>query len=393
MQRAHYSTAIFLASMPFVFLNFALPVYGDDLGLTPMMIGGTYAVFTLTMLILRPLIGLALDLYGRRWFFISAFLFYTLAMLAFAQLAGTSGLYLGRLLQGVGAALMWVSVRTIVADVEVASGYAEGMGRLITQSVRGSMVGATIGFTLLGFLPMTVAWVWAFTGYAALALAAFVWSCVVITETRPAETQSTASISVWARPRLRRILWMVLMAGFASALVEPIYLLFLKQKFSLDAMLLGLLFLPAGIVFAFVPRYAGAWADLHGRGRVIAMGMVLAALVTMALPFWPMVWPIALCYIFFSVGWAMANPAIDALIAEEAGAHERGRLLGHKEMAQGVGLALGPMVGTTLYQHVAAEVPFVLNGLLLLFTAFLVSRWFGGSGDKTVSGEKGIHPG
>jgi hypothetical protein len=33
------------------------------------------------------------------------------------------------------------------------------MGRLTTSSVRGAMLGATYGLTLLGFMPMQDAWV------------------------------------------------------------------------------------------------------------------------------------------------------------------------------------------------------------------------------------------
>ena len=74
-----YLTPVFLGSVAFVFLNFSLPIYTRGLGADAVAIGGMYTVFTLTMLVFRPVVGWALDRYGRRWFFTLAFLFYALA--------------------------------------------------------------------------------------------------------------------------------------------------------------------------------------------------------------------------------------------------------------------------------------------------------------------------
>ena len=72
--------AIFLGSASFAFLNFGLPIYADEIGLDAVMIGGTYATFMGTIVVVRPLIGIALDRMGRRWFFVLAFAFYVAAM-------------------------------------------------------------------------------------------------------------------------------------------------------------------------------------------------------------------------------------------------------------------------------------------------------------------------
>ena len=173
VQKPTYLTAVFLGSTAFVFLNFGLPVRADDLGIDAVAIGGMYSVFTGTMLLVRPLVGYCLDRFGRRWFFIFAFLFYAVAMSVLSRSVDITDFYIARFLQGIGASLMWVSARTIVADVSDANERGIGMGRLTTTSVRGSMMGAVYGFTLIGFMPMQQAWAWAFGGYALMALAGF----------------------------------------------------------------------------------------------------------------------------------------------------------------------------------------------------------------------------
>ena len=373
--KAKYLPAVFLGSTAFGFLNFGLPIYADGIGLDAVTIGGAYTVFMGTMLIVRPLIGAGLDRFGRRWFFTTAFVFYTFAMLAFAHTEGTAGLYVARFLQGVGASLMWVTAKTMIADTEEPSSRGIAMGRLTTRSVRGSIIGGFYGFTLLGFMPLAQAWPIAFLGYAVLSGLAFIWSVGNVGETTAVIAQP-AEDRVRFSPELRRLFVIVFLTGFASALIEPIYLLYLKTKFELPMLVLALVFFPAGLVFAVLPRYSGGWSDKWGRGPVIAVGVVFAGLVSLALPFWPLVVFVGASYVLFSVGWAMASPALDALVADLSPAHGRGRVIGAKEAAAGVGAAFGPLVGGALYQYTTPAAAFVVNGMTLFVAAFLTYHWF-----------------
>ena len=367
--------AIFLGSAAFVFLNFSLPIYADDLGASAVAIGGMYTVFTLTMLLVRPLIGWCLDHYGRRWFFTIAFIFYTLAMLMFSQSNDLVDFYIARFLQGIGSSLMWVSARTIVADLNDISRRGEEMGRLTTTSVRGSMIGAFYGFTLLGFMPFEQAWQWGFAGYAMLALGGLIWSIFKVRETRlpPQKTMTKLILS----KSMKQLMVIVFLSSFATALIEPIYLIFLKHKFDLNVMGLAFAFFPAGLVYAIVPRHAGKLSDKYGRALIIASGVSLAGLVSGGLPWMPSIWFVALFYILFAVGWATASPAEDALVSDLADADQRGRVIGAKEAAAGVGAALGPLGGGYIYENVSQPATFAANGSLLLLTAALTLFWFG----------------
>ena len=98
--------------------------------------------------------------------------------------------------------------------------------------------------------------------------------------------------------------------------------------------------------------------------------------MSIALPYWESLILIALSYILFSVGWATASPAEDALVADMAPPKLRGTVLGVKEAAAGVGAALGPLAGGYIYEYWAQEMAFVVNGVLLLLTAILALLWF-----------------
>lgn len=64
------------------------------------------------------------------------------------------------------------------------------------------------------------------------------------------------------------------------------------------------------------------------------------------------------------------------MVADASPEPERGRIMGLKETAAAFGAALGPPVGGWVYEYWAPEYAFVTNGLLLLLTVCLVSRWF-----------------
>ena len=375
-QSSPYLTAIFLSSAPFVFINFGLPIQADEMGVDAVGIGAMYTVFTGTLLLVRPLVGYLLDRLGRRWFFTISFAFYAGSMGVFSLSTDIADFFVARGLQGIGASLMWVAARTMVADLTPPDGRGEAMGRMSATSVRGSMLGAVYGFTLVGFMPDTRAWTVAFAGYAVLALLALAWSLLKVRETRDPTLAPPRRERLRLEPALVKALVIVFLTAFGSALIEPIYLIYLKNKFDVGMQVLAFAFLPAGIVFAILPAYAGRWSDRAGRGVMLAVGVTFAAFVSMALPFWSTLLFVAASYTLFSVGWAIANPALEALVADLAPADLRGSVIGAKEAAGGVGAALGPLLGGYVYEYWAQEGAFVMNGVILLGAAGLAMVWF-----------------
>jgi MFS family permease len=367
---------VFLASMPFFFLNFSLPIYARNLGANATEVGAMFAIFTVTTLCVRPLVGWALDRYSRRPFFIAAFTFYLVSMVVFSAVDSLTHFYVARFLQGIGASLMWVTTRVLIAQQVEANTRGLQMGRLAGKSAQGSLVGAFYGFTLIGFLPGETAWTISFAGYAVAAFIALAVSTTMAATSRPREHLQREHISLAGiDTRIKKLFVIVFVTSFANALTLPIYLLYLQDTFSLAYWQLGLAFFPAGIVFSMLPAYAGRWSDQRGRIPMIFIGLLMAGSMSLILPFAGGIVQLAVTYLLFSAGWAIASPAEDALLADWSGEGLQGRIFGFKEAVAGMGATAGPLVGGVIYDLVSMELAFVINGVLLLLTALLARLW------------------
>jgi len=72
--------AVFWVSFPFDILSFVLPIYGKELGAPALEVGGFFSTFSLVPVVVRPLLGRALDRWGRRPFLLLGLFGYAVAM-------------------------------------------------------------------------------------------------------------------------------------------------------------------------------------------------------------------------------------------------------------------------------------------------------------------------
>ncbi|MCL6431698.1 MAG: MFS transporter [Anaerolineae bacterium] len=360
-----------LGSASFGMLFFLLPVYAKRLGASALEIGGLFSVFGLVLLLVRPLVGWALDRYPRKGFLLAAFACYAMGMGLFAA-AGSSLtlLYVARLVQGLGASLLWISAYTVATDGLPMEQRGRAVGRVDGASAQGSFCGTAFGFSLLLLMGLETGWRLLFLIYGGLALAAawLVWRRVPETRRAP-ETPSRLPM----RPlsRLPRLMGLVCVTTLSSTLTNAILLVFLQDRFTRDVALLSLTFVPAVIVQSFLPAPMGALSDRFGRVPLIAAGLAFSGLVSLLLPLVPsLLWLTAL-WAVQAVGLVATAPAQKALVADLMGSDARGQGYGLYVAASDIGVVIGPLLGGWLYDTAGHGTPFLLNGLLLLGSAAL----------------------
>ena len=242
------------------------------------------------------------------------------------------------------------------------------MGRIGETAARAEIIGMFIAFAVLSLLPQETNWTVIFAVFTVMTAVAAWLARRDVPETRPVEN-SYSPTNEPISPKLLRLMVIVFTTGISSAMIAPIYLIFLQDKFTTDIETLAWAFLPAGLVYSLLPSHLGKLSDRWGRVPLMAVGIAGAGLLSLTLPGLPsLIWLIGL-YTLTAVGWSMADPAETALVADLAGTDQRGRAYGLYTFAHSLGATIGPVLGGWLYDEVNEAVPFYVNGVVLLFSA------------------------
>jgi len=236
---------------------------------------------------------------------------------------------------------------------------------------RSSIVGATIGFTLLGSMPL-VAWKYSFGIFAVMSLAALFVAFIKLPESLPEERERTTEPWVMTSG-LRRLMVIVFLAGLSNALIQPIYLIYLQDNFDLPLQMLAFAFLPSGIIYAVLPSKLGKLGDRFGNVKILSIGLLIAGLIYLLLPRLDHYVGFIIAYTVSTVGWAMFEPARKALVSLQSTILNRGRIFGVVELSAGIGASIGPLIGGYLYDSRGSVVTFSVTGALVISTALFAN--------------------
>ncbi len=312
-------TSFFFLSLPFFIMGLLLPVYGKELGATALEIGVIFSAFSVMTILMRPVVGWALDRFGRRPFYISGMLGYALTMVAFAYSDQIWGMVVARLLQGIASAFAWLSASAILADITGPENRARYFGRLAQASSRGSIIGAFIAFFLFNSGLSLNGWRISFLTFAAGAMIAF--------SDRPAGSYRKPSLK---RPRPgqarssgrgpgRCSCWSRSVTAASWAMTSPILILFLQDRLNAGVDVIAWAFLPSGIIWAVLPAHLGRLADRFGRKPLMILGLAVSAAAMFILPSVTNFIGLAVLWSVLALCFAAGDPAEQALVGDLTG--------------------------------------------------------------------------
>jgi MFS family permease len=369
--------AIFLVSFPFGIVGLLLPVYGRELGASALQVGVFFSAFAIVPILVRPVLGRALDRWGRRPFLLIGVAGYLAAAVVFALASSIAMLTVARFVQGLGSAFLWLTAYAMVADLATAGERGLSFGLIDEATNRGGIIGTTIGFTMVIVLQQSsqMAWgqVWLslFVVYSVTTAAALVVAWRGAGETRPpdrAKPPSSRSIS----RSLIILMGIVLLTGASSAMVWPLLVIFLQDSLHAPVNALALAYLPAALVASVLPSRMGLVSDRLGRKKPMILGLLVGAAASALIPQLRSLIGLATLWAIESAGYAASIPAERAFVADIAGEDVRGTSYGLYTFALFLGMALGPIVGGWLYDEVGPASPFYANSVALLIGAMLV---------------------
>jgi len=375
--------ATFLFFTSFYFLMPLLPLYAVDVGAAPGMVGIVVGAFTVSSLVLRPLVGRGVDRRGRRPFMAAGAIVFTVAGFMYGAAHSVAALIAVRVLHGTGIACFTTSSNTYIVDIAPATRRGEAIsyyGMFINLAMAyapalGSLIHGRTGFQ--GAF-------WASSGAAAVALA------VIATLREPRRGAAGASSAGVPSPSVpgprahgplisRSALFPALICASCTitygAVMAFLPLLAAERSASGAA-----LFFTIYAVCIILSRLIGGFlSDRHGRGAIIIPGLACAVLAMACLALVGGLGGIVLAAVLYGLGFGLALPGLNTLVVDRAAPAERGTALATFSAMFDLGIATGAMVlgslaGVGGYSLVFGAAALVIGGGLGGFVFGLRAR-------------------
>ena len=376
--RANQNLAVFLLAIVLMEVVHGIqamalfPLYLTEvLGSSVTVVGAVISAYLIVDVVTRTPAGWLADRWGRKSILLIgvALSIPPVALMMGARSSRT--FLLLNALNGLGAGCIWPAIYAAVADTYRRSERGLIMGVLSTVMLGGLALGPITGNLLLGL-----------TSYRATFLICIGLVCVVFVvvlalgrETREAGQLRAATAR---RDHLSSLTGELVLLGSIALLLTvslafllPIISLYGAEVLRVDKITMGLLLAIPGTITALALLPAGHLADRVGRKPPIVAGLVLLTLCYAGAPTTTNLLVVTAGATCAGLGYALAVPAWNALAMDLLPTESRGLLLGVVATVQGAGLAVGPVAGGYLWEHIHPYAPFAAGALLLLAATLL----------------------
>jgi MFS family permease len=362
------------------FLFAVLPTVGRSIGLADWMAGAVLGLGALLGMFAAPAWGFASERWGRRPVLLATMvgmalspLLWAIAIGGLAMILPVVGtfviLLLARCFQaGFGAGLI-PTAQAYFADVTTADKRTAGMGMMSGSISLGSVIGASLVWMVAGF-----GTVYGFAALAALAAGTFLFAILRLPEPpkAPVVDPNAGKIpfaTVWP-------FFVVTMLGMtAYGMLQPILGLRLIDQFGLanavatgqaGAMLMGT---AAAMLFSqSVLAVRLGWPP-H---QLLLVGGVTGVVATTILAFTSDYWLMVAAMILVGSSIGLLLPGNLASMSLATGSKAQGKVAGINALAMGVGLVIGPIAGTAIYNASHGAPYWVACLILAVLTAIVI---------------------
>lgn len=346
------------------------PFLAMETGAPASHITWAFGAYSFGQFVAAPLWGRLSDRIGRKPVLTISMIVSALAYVAMAHAntmweIGGARLFSGLLAGGSTAAF------AAAADLADDKTRARNMGLLGAAVGFGFIAGPAIGALLVSASPTHEDYARICYVSAGLTLAAAVMTLLLFSETRvrdPNATQARAkSFSLLAsKPALALFVVTTLVFMAAQSLMEATFGLWANAAFdwgarevgwTLAGMGVGAALLQGGAAGAAARRW-GERSTLRGGLAVFCWGMLFLAAARI-----PGAAYVALAMI--TLGIALAQPALQSLVASVVDEHERGAAMGLNQSAGALGRVIGPLLSGPLFDALGHSAPYALAAALL----------------------------
>jgi MFS family permease len=349
-----------------------LPSYAATVGVGLAMIGLLIAAYDFAEVIAKPLFGFLADKAGMKKTMLAGILVFTLASFSFLVI-DPHWLLVVRFVQGIGAAaLSAVSLALVGVYYQAHRGRAYG----IYNAIKGA--GYVISPILGGVIIARSNFSSIFLAAGAIGVVSFLLSLVLPDTKEKASLEDDDDFSLqsflavfkakellpWFSVTIVNMFFVGILFGFLPVRIHAL---------GYSPVQSGLLLSVVSFSYLLIQPVAGYLADKVNPALTIRIGLFLAAISVILVPFVTTI-PLVVVSILAGVGVGIVWTNTDALISSLAKEGKMGATMGAAGSFKEVGDMAGPLVIGILSQTFGLTVGFVTCGILGLFALLLVRK-------------------
>lgn len=365
---------MFLIMLGFGIIIPHLAYYADELGASPLQIGGLLAIYSAMQLIFAPMWGRLSDRKGRKPLILMGLIGNAAALILFGFSKSLVWAFIARALSGAWSAAILPTVMAYVADVTTEKERGKGMASMGAAMGLGFILGPAIGAVLHHHhTPFFLA--------GTLSVATFVFALILLPESLKAADRDRGEgrVSPWEifSPRTQSHPLMPLFrAAFFSTFVfsglEATFPLFIEDRWNFGAREMGQMFVIMGSIVALLQgSVLGRLINRFGEFRLIIIGLLVNAVGMALLPLSAAFVSVTVYLTIAGIGNQIIRPTTSSWISKETTVGQ-GTAIGMMDAYLSLGRVLGPPFAGTLYTAETFRLPYwILAGMLIFALACL----------------------
>lgn len=350
-----------------------LPTIMNELSISGSVVGYMVAAFAITQLIVSPIAGKWVDLYGRKRMIVIGLFIFGFSEFLFGIGKTVEMLFISRFLGGVSAAFIMPAVTAFIADITTIKQRSKALGYMSAMISTGFIIGPGLGGFLAHFGTRVPFFIAAILGGVAALL-----SFILLTE--PERTEETKA-NVDARPGLRVIFKpiyfvafiLIFVSTFGLAAFESLFSLFVDHKFGFTPKDIAIV-IAGGAIFGAIAQVFlfDRLTQKIGEIALIRYCLVLSVILVFTMTVVNNYLSILLTTFFLFVGFDLIRPALTTYLSKVAG-NEQGFVGGMNSTFTSLGNIFGPILGGMLfdidynYPYYFATIVLILGFILALF--------------------------
>lgn len=379
MKTQKVTLALLLLNLFIAFLGIGLvipvlPTLMNEMHISGTTVGYLTASFAIAQLIFSPLVGRAVDKYGRKIMIVIGLFIFGLSEFLFGIGKEIEILFISRILGGISASFIMPAATAFIADITTIDTRSKALGYMSAAINTGFIIGPGIG----GFLASLGTRV-PFFFAGGLGITAGILSLILLSEPKRSEEKVEdvkEEKSLFKRifvPMYLIAFVLIFITSFGLASFESFFSLFVDHKFQFGPSKIALI-ITIGATFGVIAQVVlfDRLVNLWGEIKLIRNSILLSAILVFLMTVVSSNFSIFFVTFLVFVGFDLFRPAVTSYLSKIAG-NEQGFVGGMNSMFTSLANVFGPILGGMLfdininYTYYFATIMLVIGAILTLF--------------------------